>query len=430
MDGTASVSDVMGSESVSAESDPADLAPDSGIGRRHVVLVMLVGADFALRATAASAVEGKADLELSMQPDWAAARRVLRSTSRSVIVMVDASQLDGTPLSAFLAPSRLARVHVMALSGADRSRGAPASADEVLRRPVRVDDLATRLRLAARVLARHHDAEPRTRLLEVLAHARSGELVVAAGEDLARIHVDGGRIAWVHRPRHRPSVRDILELDATVDDATIGAIVEQSYASRRHFADVAVELGVRTQAEVRASLVRHLTRELGAVLGWTEAKATFIEEQRPSRATFDFDAAELMARETPAAGKTGWPALSDLPPAPLESVEPALAGVNALVDRIAAVADVSGCIALDARGGVELAARGSLCGPGELVWELASGFIALGAGATEMLATRQGAAFLVRRVAIDSPVIAIVEFDPNAMLPGMARVLVNDVMDR
>jgi hypothetical protein len=265
--------------------------------------------------------------------------------------------------------------------------------------------------------------EPRARLLEVLTAGRSGELIVVAGDDVARIHAEAGRIAWVHRPRHRPSLRVILELaPVKVDDATVHAIVERSYATRRHFASVAVELGIKTEIEARASLARHLSRELGAVLGWTDADATFIEERCPSSVSFAFEVAELIADVHVEAA----PLDVDLPDLSRANLQPDDGRFEALLDRIAAVPDITGCAVLDMRLRAKLGSRGTLRGESDIAWGLASGFVAMGAGADEMLACRQGAAYLVRRAGADPTSVTVVQYDPTAMLPGMARLLVSD----
>lgn len=378
------------------------------------MVVMPVGLDAATETFLLRALGRDDGYRIDSQPDLVSARRVLDAGGRATIVVIEAAQLH----------KRIAFppfVHLIALAGPDRSELRALGADDVVRRPLHGDDLRMRIKLAARALARDYQVSPGDLLRDVLAEGRSGEIIVSAQDDVGRIHLEPGKIAWAHRPRHPVSIRSLFApAGLEINDETARDLVEESRVTRRHFADVVVDWGLAPRDAVRDCLRAHVTRELAAIFAWDGATPTFVEDKRSSSSSFAFDLEEVMSsarRSVRTATMQGIPVVQgDLP------VDPAK--VESWLARMSAVPNILGCALLDTRVGAVLGSRGQLEHTADLVWELAGGFSALGPGSEELLATTKTSAYLVRSARPQIPAVAVVTFDPNDLSPAMARILV------
>jgi hypothetical protein len=378
---------------------------------------MSVGLDAATEGVLMRALGRDESYTVSRSVDLASARAALDDGIRPTILVIEASMLHKLVM---FPPF----VHVVALAGPDRAEARAFGADEIVRRPLHADDLAARLRLAARALARDFQMTPSQTLRLALADGRAGELIVSRQDDLGRVHVEPGKIAWVHRPRHAVSIRGLLgEVGNALADETIRDIVEESRRTRRHFADVLVEWEVAPREVVREQLRQHVAAELAVILQWTDATATFVEDRRASTSTFAFDTSEVWATPQPSKRSETLQGMVAVRAEPL----PDPARVQSWLDRIAAVPHVLGCALLDTRIGQVLGSRGSLSEDTDVAWEMAGGFSALGPTAEEILATTKTSAFLVRSTRPEIPAVGVVTFDPQALSPAMARILVSKV---
>ncbi|MBL9025360.1 MAG: hypothetical protein JNL21_24410 [Myxococcales bacterium] len=246
-------------------------------------------------------------------------------------------------------------------------------------------------------------------------------LVISSTEGSARVHLNHGRIAWVHRSHHNVSIKAILgDCGIEIDDESCRDLIEESRTSRRHFGDVLVEWGLAEASAIREALRRHVERELGLVLGWTDATATLLRDTRTLASGLSFRLDEL------GPGSRGRrrihtqhdiPAVKPLPPRDREATE-------AWLDRVAAISELEGCALLDAKQGVVLGNRGTAEARLEVAWSMAASLAALGPGAEEVLASSSSMAYLLRPVPAPIGALAFVCFDAGKLSLALARILI------
>lgn len=386
----------------------------SGLIPRSVVL-LTVGLDAVTLSQVAETVRADRFLRVESMEGLDVARKFIDATpSTAMIVLIEHTLLDR--VLAF--PEH---VHVIALTGPGQETKLDAGIDEYLARPIRPTELRARLRVAARALA-SAGAGTINVLLDALASGRSGEVIVAFGDESARIHIERGNIAWVHRSQHPASIRQLVELaGGAIDDDTVRDIVEQSRESRRHFAETIIEWKIVAPDQMRDTLRRHLMGELAAVQGWMGATATFVADKRASTTSLPFTAAELgvEARSTSRVATV----TSMVATAARATLEPAR--VERWLERVVGIEHVRGGAVLDLATGAVHGSLGLLASQMDTVWELARAFHALGEDRDELLTTAKQWAFLVRSVP-DTPTAAfVVNFDANQISPAMARILVS-----
>ena len=270
-------------------------------------------------------------------------------------------------------------------------------------------------------------SEPRLSLLGMLRialrDARSGEITVDNGEEVARIHVDSGRLAWIYRSHHPVSVRALVEeCNGSIDEDTLRQLLEESRGSRRHFGDVLIDWGIVDRLRLREALKRKIRQDLEEVMTWSSAPATFVKGKSSLSSELAFEEAELpLSQPGRTATLTGFAAVR-----PDEGVDTAAS--IAWVDRVRALDHVVGCAIVDPKRGVVLAERDMDERLTAVAWSLASGFTALGDDGEEIIATAKRTTFLVRSAPISSKVIAVVCFDSTQLSPAMARIVVSKVI--
>lgn len=262
-------------------------------------------------------------------------------------------------------------------------------------------------------------------LRRVLRGASSGEIAVENGKEVARIHVDGGRLAWIHRSHQPVSVRALVEdCGSVIDDETLRRLLEESRSSRRHFGDVLVHWGIVDKQRLREALRRKVRADLGEILAWPHANATFVRGKSTLSSELAFDEDELPL-STPTPGRvetlTGIPAVRASEP-----IDESDLGV--WLDRVRAIEHVVGCAILDPKRRLLLAQRDMDERLTAVAWGLAGGFIALGDDADEILATAKRTTVLVRAAPFPGRSIAVVCFDSTGLSPAMARILVGKVV--
>jgi hypothetical protein len=393
-----------------------DARPSSQGAAVESVSVALVGLETSTEALVASALAGDPRFSVQSYGALPAARDAIEKAAPHATILVSES-LELRKRRSF-PPS----VYVIALAGPDRSVRVDAEADEVIRRPISAEDLKLRLRLAARHLVSEQRLTIYGVLRDALRDAKSGEVTVSNGEEFARIHVDDGRLAWIHRSHHPVSVRALVEeCGAAIDDDALRDLLEESRSSRRHFGDVLVDWGIVDKQRLRDSLKRKIRQDLEVILSWANAPATFVPGRSSLSSELAFEEIELPL-STPQPGR-----IETLPGFPAVRVtEPVDEGaINRWVDRIRAIEHVIGCAILDAKRGVVLAGRDMDERLTTIAWELAGGFAALGEDGDEILATTKRTTFLVRPAPLPTRGIAVVCFDSTRLSPAMARIVVS-----
>lgn len=315
-------------------------------------------------------------------------------------------------------------VHVVALVGPDVAAMADLAADDFLRRPFSTAELAIRLAAAARRLA----SEQRTTMRGVLGRAmrtgQSGEVIVSVGADSARVHVDHGRVAWVHRASQPVSIRSLLRgLGVEVDEAACRDVLEESRASRRHFADVLVEWGLVDADRMRRALHRYIAVQIGELLAEPAASATFVQESRAFASAFAFEEAEILAAPRPARIET----LPEIQQVRVPSVRPpAPGGSHAASDwfgRASCIEDVLGCFLVDPRSGEMIDRSGTSSEADDrIAWSLIASFVALADDGGELLASAHGTTYLARAAPRGGGIL-VIRFESSRLSPAMARLL-------
>lgn len=402
------------SSSVRTRSPVSDRHP-SPVEAAQSVKLVFVGLHGAALETFQAAVDHDATFDATSAPDLASARTMLDATDATPTILVTESSLLRKRL-AF--PSH---VHVMAIAGPDRNAERDAGADDVVRRPLHLEDIRIRLRLAARSLTRRSQT-PRDVLRDAMRSGRSGEVVVSSGESSARVHVEEGRIAWVHRAGHAVSVRALVaRCGVDLDDAAARDVVEESRASRKYFGDILIEWEIVDRIAFERALKQVLEEELVALLAWDDATATFVSNQRPPSSSIAFTEAELRFPDPPSVRIATQP---DMPAVRIaDAADPA--AVQAWLTRMSAIPNIASCILLDERHGIVLGSSGFVEATMNVAWELAGAFSALGPESEELLASTKSFAYLVRSARPTIPAIAIVGFEVSLLSPAMARILVS-----
>ncbi len=395
--------------------DASKASAPSPSTRGLAVSVLTVGIDGETLALVTSALDAEGISRLESVPALDAARGIVDADDGPIIAIIDRSAL----VKALAFPDR---VHVMVLAGPSEREGQIVGVDEVLARPLRADNLRSRLRIAARALCRLH-AGTADVLAQSLGSGRSGEVIVASGDESARIHLERGRIVWVHRSQHAASIRSLLaRAGANIDDDSVRDILDESRKSRKHFADVIVGWGLVSPGALREALRQHLSEELTVVLAWPSASATFVADNRPNAAPISFTGKELGLRAQSGARVS---TLQNLPAVANPTV--ADQKVERWLERALAAEHVVGSALVDPKLGRVVGSAGFATSEMTLVWEMARAFTAMGEGAEEILATGSERAFLVRAAPTLGGLIFVVRFDPVRLSPAMARIVVSRI---
>lgn len=362
-------------------------------------------------------IAGAMNFELRSFPDMQSVRATLEANAWSAAILVT----DGEVLRK--RRSFPADVFVLALVGP--SAPTAIEADDYLRRPFDTAELAARVGAAARSLAAEHRATVRGVLRDTIDQQRSGEVVISLGAESARIHVDRGRVAWIHRAPQPAPIRALLGAwGIELDEASWRDVIEESRASRKHFGDVLVDWGMVERQRLRAALRQHLITELGALLASPIATANFVAETRVLGSSLTFDEQELppLCEVRRIETRTDIPATAPIPPPP--SSRTSIADWFASVARIP---DAVGCALMSARTGEVMHRRGEL--EEAAIWSLVGGFAALEDEGAELVATSSRATYLIRSGRPLTDAVLVVRFDPGAVSAAMARLRVAQILD-
>ena len=128
----------------------------------------------------------------------------------------------------------------------------------------------------------------------LLRSGASGEIVVSAGVDGARLHVEGGRLTWIHRVGHPIGLRELLATAGIdVGEAMVREVVDECARSRRTFGEVLIAWSVVDAATLEECVAEHLRRELVIVSRWSRARSSFTEGARAAITGPSFDLATL-----------------------------------------------------------------------------------------------------------------------------------------
>ena len=361
------------------------------------------------------AVEVFADL-------WRARAHIEQLGDATAILVTDTAQLRRRLV---FAPT----VHVIAVSGPDKASRDGVIADEMVAQPLDRKEVEVRLRLAARTLAGQGQKSPNLVLREAVAARRTGEVIVRceADDEVARIHVQGGKIGWIHRSKHRISMRAVLaEGGVVIDDDTAREVMDESRRTRRHFGDVLIDLKIVDEPTLRQCLQRTLTAELSAVMHWESAHATFVRDDRALVSPLAFDETELRSaprRSRRILTEPGFPAVTP--------DEPAIAPgtIDRWLDHVAGLDAIIGCALLDAKNGHMLGSRNLSAEHETVAWRMVGAFAALRADDGEVMAVNKTHGYIVRSATPHIPAVAVLCFDTTRASAAMARLQLTKALE-
>lgn len=292
-----------------------------------------------------------------------------------------------------------------------------AGADDVLIKPFSAESLLSRLRLAARRRASGAQflASPREALREALESGRGGEVVVRQGDQVGRVHVIDGGVAWATASGGPARVQDIVRhAGVTLDDEVVRALLEECRRTGQHFAEVLVEWSLLDATDARECVRAFIAEQLATMFSWAEAAALFLPSSRSYGAGLRFAWSEVVgATLVPRAPASV--GVNEAPPMSLAW----LGQATLLVEEIAKIEGVVGAIALDAHSGTAVVSAGDGV-DADVAWSLLSALRALGEGGQEVLATRPEAAYVARAIAGGGALIARVDLTRTTV--GMARL--------
>ncbi len=380
-----------------------------------LVTILTIGLDAVLRAHLHACVGDDSGYQIVEAATLDAARKALdEGDGRPTILFSELAFFE----KAIVVP---VSVHVIGVAGPDVDLGSKRWLDDVIRKPIDVDDLRARLKLASRTLL-HGGEPPKEVIRSTLARGESGEVVITSEVESARVQIEKGGISWVERSLHPGPIGEIIAAAsaAPLDDQSLGDLLDEARRSRRHFGDVALEWGIVEIGAFRERLRLHIELELKEIASWTGARASFVRNPSPRATSMRFAESQLgvLARR-PHRTST----IPGMPAVRLPVFDNGEA--TQWAERVAAIQHVTACSLLDASSGRVVATRGEHPRGMTLAWELVRAFVALGSEGEEIVAVSKGVGHLVRRV--DAQRVSVVTFDSGSLSPALARVLVAKV---
>lgn len=128
---------------------------------------------------------------------------------------------------------------------------------------------------------------------EALIGQRSGELIVRVGDELARIYVQDGRIAWAH-VTSEPEVLTERLLREGLEAADLRAVVAECKTTGRNVGETIVEWGLVSREQLRTILRDHVARRVRVILAMKRPAVLFAPHARPYGSSLTFELRELL----------------------------------------------------------------------------------------------------------------------------------------
>ncbi|MFO0586186.1 MAG: hypothetical protein U0441_01540 [Polyangiaceae bacterium] len=394
-------------------------------------IVLAVGVDELTRTQLEWALRNT-EFRFDVAPRGDILARIPPSGERT-IVLIEWSASDAEELAALCDDLRAAgppdRLAVVALGGpGDRSallRAIDASVSDVVGRPFDEALLLARLRIVASAMARASAFSPQEALREALDHGE-GEVCVRAGEDVARVHVRSGEIAWAHVSSVPSTFADVTSLAGiSLEPDVVEAVKRECRERGVHFMDVLVSWGLIDRERARAALHAFVTRRVQMILDLPGATALFLPKRSPPSGNVPRVASPEPSSPGPASMRA--PASLSLGPGSSPPERPTWIGE---LVRAAMRLDGALCAAAIELRKVTCVERAGEDLDGRLVWSQVSALASLGPEAEEMLAVSGPRCVVTRVIARDPSMALLVSFASANVSIGLARVAVAGLLSR
>lgn len=359
------------------------------------------------------------------------------STEARAVVLLEWSSDEEADLLRLCAELRAAapreRVAVVALAGLGDSEALLRAIDgpvaDVLARPFSEAVLLARLRVVLRSMESARAAfTPQQALDEALRHG-SGEVCVRAGDEVARVHVQAGEIAWAHVSSVPSTLADVTSLGGIELDADVIQAVKRECRERgTHFMDVLVSWGLIDRDRARSALHAFVSGRVRMILDMPGATALFLPKVRGARSS----GASRAPLPEPSSGPVSARAPSSLSFGPSSTNSPSVERPAWIGDLVRAAMRLDGAqhaaaverrkLTCIERAGDEL--------DGRLIWSQVSALAALGPSAEEMIAVAGPRCVVTRVVTRDPSIALLVAFSSAAVSMGLARVAVSALVTK
>lgn len=316
-------------------------------------------------------------------------------------------------LVVLLGPSELDMVSTALAHGADDVVLAPFSAQALL---ARLEVLAWRSRRSSK-------SQVAGVLRLALDHTDGGEVIIRASDDVARVFVVSGSVAWVQDPRDKRGFLETLhEVAPSLSREEFIAVLEESRQTKKHFGTILIEWGLMSREAFETGMARAIKARLDRVLAWPEAAAFFAPGQHSFTGTAVAVDSVIAARP-----RASNPMITAQPPSVLTADELRLA--TTYVQKLMAQTGVVGAAVFDETLAVCVAQKGE-ASEVEGAWSQINTLAAFGSDTVDSIVVRADRWFIARRSPSAPRLVIHAVFDSKQIMVGLARqVLIRVLSD-
>ncbi len=293
-------------------------------------------------------------------------------------------------------------------------RALAAGVDDIVLGPFNASALLARLEVLSWRARRPAGRGLASVLRMALDHPDGGEVIIRAGDNVARVFVVCGSVAWVQDPTDsRPFLETLHDLSPTISREEFVAVLEEARQTKKHFGAILVAWGLMTRDAFDQGMARSIKARLDAVLAWPEASAFFA----PGHHAFS---GPTVAIDSVMAGRprSSNSAIVGAPPSILSGDE--LRSAAAMVQRLMGQGGVVGAAVFDETLAVCVAQRGEGAEI-EGAWAQINTLSAFGPETLDSIVVRADRWFIARRSPTTPRLVVHAVFDSKTIMIGLAR---------
>lgn len=254
-----------------------------------------------------------------------------------------------------------------------------------------------------------------------LDHPDGGEVIIRSGDDVARVFVVSGSVAWVQDPRDtRPFLETLHDVAPNISREEFLAALEEARQTKKHFGAILVAWGLLSRESFDQGMARSIKNRLDAVLAWPEATAFFAPGQHAFSGPTVAIESVMAVRQ-----RSSNSMLIQPPPSVLSGPELRTAGK--MVSALMGQGGVVGAAVFDETLAVCVAQKGEV-GEVEGAWAQINTLAAFGAEAQDALVARGDRWFIARRSTVNPRLVVHAVFDGKQIVIGLARHLLQKVV--